>query len=90
VKTGDKRHLDKWAEFVDDRSMNWRADCAAAGYVPICWNDVESYTRGFFPNLAYLARTVPNFGKDLPPATLARELLPRWRSATATCSNSSS
>jgi len=76
-----KLPLSRWCEFTDDASMNWRRDTVRAGFDathPV--NSIEGYTTlGVLPNLCYLARTMPDFQKDLPGPTLARLLLRIWK-----------
>lgn len=81
LQTRDGKYLARWAELNDDAFMNLRRDVVRAGFdATHDVNCIELYTTvGIFPNLAYLARTVPDFAKDLPAPALARLLLRMWK-----------
>ena len=81
MDTGERRYLDKWSQFMDDRAMNLTRDCQAAGFrgAPDNHNGVGQAI-GMFGNLMALAASRPEAGTEFAAATLARLLMETWKS----------
>lgn len=75
VDTGDVKYLKKYAEFLDDRSMNFWADVRAAGY----FYQPSPAGIDIIKHLAWAAQNVPGFKENFPAPTLARILLDFWK-----------
>ncbi len=80
MEGGDRRYLDKWCEFMDDRAMNLAKDSQSAGFrgAPDNHGGVAS-AMGTFGNIMFAAQNRPQIVKDFPATTLVRLLLEAWK-----------
>lgn len=80
VSTGDKRYLEKYAQYLDDRAINYWSDIRSQLV------DIQPGRSGtfMFQHMAWACRNVPGFRDDFPATTLARVLMQFWKYNAAT------
>ena len=80
MDSGDRRYLEKWTQFMDDRAMNLSRDAEAAGFRggPDNHTGVSS-AMNTFDNLMSVVKVRPEVAEQFPSTTLARLLMEVWR-----------
>lgn len=84
IETGEQRYLDKWIAYIDDWTMNQKADADASPYNIHVYN-VQELERldHVLGHLAFAARRRRQFVQALPAPTLVRFLVRRLPEAAA-------